>query len=331
MPNEAPPPETPTSQPAAADPAPSSPPAGAGGRVDAAADSGAATPPTAKEIADLARHRRGLQGKARELRHGFAQIKDREGKLAEREAAIAKENADLKAKLEKWEKGNPLEHVEDPSKVVRDYVEKTAPERRIDQLEADNKALREQLDKFPKLLEERDRKEAEERQRQQAQHIEAQMVTERQTFTRGLRAKAAEYPYVHAEFSDAEIEQMAAEIQAWARTSKWTDAEGRERIGRQVRFEEAARFLNDRAKRVHEERAERRKVLAPPDGKSGSGTERRDQKTPPGSGPRADRPNPKPPAKRRPQLTPEEEQERDLAMLRDAFAKDAAARAGKSS
>lgn len=313
---------TETSQPAAPANAEAPGATTASDKTAGAADSGAPAEPSAKELGEFARHRRGLQQKARELRQGFAQLKDREKAIAERDAAREKELADLRARVEKWERGNPLEHVEDPSATVRDYVEKTGPERRIDQLEKANKALLEKLSTLEKLPEEFEKRQAAEVAKQQQAHAQAIAVEQRRAFTRTVRQRAAEFPYLHAEHEDAEIDAMASEIQEWARTTKWVDEQGRQQIGKQVSFDEAARFLNERAKKVYESRSERRQPIATTPPAGGSGTEHRDKKPPPGNGRRELRPAPATPPKPLRRMTSDDDDARHLQSLRDAMERD---------
>lgn len=318
MPNENPTPQ------AAPETANGTPPSSPGVAPGVASEAAPPQEPTARELSEFAKHRVGLREKARRLDERAAQLKaERAAVEAQKEsiAALQKELAELKAWRETREKGNPLEHVEDPSKVVRDFVEKTAPERRIDALEKELKAAREELEKVPRLFKERDEREAQERAKQEEAMRGQRMAHERATFTRTLRSRAAEFPFIHSEFEDVEIETMAAEIQQWARTSKWTDNEGRARVGRVVSFEDAAKFLNERAKLVYESREARRKALNGESKETPPGTEHRDKKTPPGNGPRAQRPA-QPPTRRDQKLTRAEEEERHLQMIRDAQARD---------
>lgn len=281
--------------------------------------------PTARELSEFARRRHGLSEKAKA-------VAERERALAEREAAskdhaakleaAAKRIAELEEQVTAWKRA-PLDQLEDPSKAVREYVEKTSPERMVHQLSQDNRELRAELAKLrediTKTIAEKEAAFRKEGDEQRAQALKAQEAHERKVFTSTLRSKAAEFPFIHAEYEDAEIEAMAAEIQAWAAANK-----------KQVTFSEAATFLNSRAKAVYESREERRKLITSPEADAASpGTERRAKESPPGSGPRAERPPTR--TTSRATLSRKEQEAEDLSAIRTAMEKDRLSREkGKS-
>lgn len=287
--------------------------------ADSGAAAGAPQEPSPKELNEFVKARRGLREKGKELRNGFAQLEAQRKALAEKDAEREKELADLRARVEKWEKGNPLEHVEDPSKVVRDYVEKTAPERQIAQLWEKNKELEAKLAQRDKDFEareaEKERKAAEERDAQLAQRRAHANAQEQAAFTRLLRSRAAEFPEAHELYSDEEIASQAAQIQAWALKNN-----------RPVPVDDALKFLNKQAAAVLSQREERRKALQS-DPQRSSSTEHSGKKPPPGNGRRESGPAPAATPKRPPaRMTRAEEEAHDLAMLRDAQARDRADR-----
>ena len=295
-----------------------------------AAPSSPDTPPTAKDLRGFAKRRHLLSEKQRALKareEAFA-IRDANWqRLAQereaKEAARDKQIADMQAEIEAYKKSPLVKAAEagaDPNEVLRDYMDRSAPERQI-------KALADELAALKKeKAQEAERQRQAELQRQQAwqHHQEQQAVI---SFTNAITKEAKKYPNLCGEYTPQQIAEQAWEVHQWAKSQKWQDeTTGEVRQGVEYTFQQVAEFLEHRAKAAYAQKEERRKSLLEPQAPPGQQAE---TEAAPGSGSREAGParteKQKPKTPPRP-LTAEEQKAEDLAMLRDAMAKDKADR-----
>lgn len=282
---------------------------------EAGADSVAAVPkpPRARDWAKAAQ----AGYEARALKRQNAELQGRMQQEAQARAQQTAIVADLQAKYDalmgrvKTEAlAVAVEQGGDVNANITGYIEKTAPERKIEALE---KAMAER--------EARDRQREQEwiRQREQenVQQMQRAEQAALQSFVSTVSAATKQYPHLNAEFEAHEISGHAAHISQWAKTQ-----------GHTYSFEEVANFLERQAKLVHDSREQRRKsLLTPPaEGDSGSGPrEPNGQFKTNGS----QRTSPKPAERKQLSrvLTRDQETEQDLAAIRLAMAKDAVSKA----
>jgi hypothetical protein len=279
-----------------------------------AADSSAAPKPKPKDAGGyaLARvaTRRADEARARAEAESKARA-DAEAKTA----ALEKELADLKARVKSDAIAVSVEHGGNPEENIRGYVEKTAPERKIEALE------RRLAEKDAEEQRRREAWEKQEQERQQRALEQAQDIACR-SFVQTIRADRDKARYLNAELEDEEIYAAARQVQAFALQNSTSYS-----------FEEVRDFLDKQAKLIHDKRTQRRtELLRPDEGTPGTAPETAANGQASGNGHRdthrpTTRTGPKPPARQPPkQLSREEEEAEDLAMLRTAFAKDAASK-----
>lgn len=303
--------------------------------ADAAAQTAAATAteapraPKARDLAELQK----AQFEAREARRAARrEVTELTSKL--QAEAIAREAqgkriAELEQLIARVKGGEALmvaaEQGADPAKAIEGYVAKSTPEQQIDAVRRELAAEREARQREEKVR-------AEERQRAEQQALVAAERAAVVSFARAITAPdvAKSYPHVVAEFEPEEIAQKAHEIQQWAKTVEWEDEHGKRHVGASYTFEAVAQVLERQAKAIHDRRTARRFSLMPaPATEQASGVGHRDQNgqasavaQPTRSGPSVAKVRPSGTRK----LTRDEEEAIDLAALRTAMAKDAAAR-----
>ena len=284
--------------------------------------------PKAKDAAEFARRRHMLSEKARQLAERERSFQER---AAQSDRRAQEQDAQLKAlsaKLEQWEKGNPL-HVaqaagKDIDAAIREYVTGATPESVAKKQQDEIAALRKQLEED---------KAATQRERQE-QARNAWLQSNEQTkraFVAHVASNAKDYPYLNHEFDEDQLYAIVSYADEELRAAGANGGKGRSGPEVLADLERQAKLRYDRLEAKRSQLPFRRQVEPPPAAPPVSGAS--------GNGRLASRPEPaRPPlaaVKTKPngRLTRDQEEEADRAMLRKAFEKDRIAKAneGKAS
>ena len=301
------------------------PPAGkaSGGASTAEGAPAPAGPPKAKDLADLAREKARVAGRARAIQEQEAALKAKEAEYTTKIGDAEKKLADLTAKLEKWEKGNPLvtyaEQGKNPEDIVRDYAEKSAPERQIAALMQELKELRAKVEETPKLIAAKEAEFKAEGEKVREAHVAQLEANERSAFAKSLRAAGSKYRAVNAECDDDALESALSAIQAWVKTPEAKKARTKNGKFQPLGFDEVATYLDKQFTPVLESREERRKSL---DGTQVPPGKEPPKKAPPGHARQSSADTSTKTKSSRREVIDPEEQAKDLQALRAAVSKD---------
>lgn len=198
---------------------------------------------------------------------------------------------------------------------ISSYVEKTAPERKIEALEK----------RLAEIAAKDGEREAAREKHEKAAQAEAMNRARHAAyagFVQTIRGNPAKTPHLHQEFTDQQIYGLAKQLGEWAEKQDAT-----------YTYDEVQAFLEKQAKLVHDQRIQREAALRPSEeGSPDSTSEKTRNGQAAGHGHRdttkqspASRTTQQVRSSKQP-ISREEEAEHDLAALRSAMARDAASR-----
>jgi hypothetical protein len=285
----------------------SPPPAVANGVAPGAPPPAAETPegpPKPREVSSFAKRRHGLNELAKELKTREREADERV-RAAEAKAAAAEARATEEAtKRAAWEKA-PLraakEAGQDLDQVIRDGISDNTPERIANEALAEAKKIRDEIAK-----EKADGLAAQKRDAEQ--RAAAQIAAERNAFVQAVVKSPEKYRYIHSEWDARTLAEATRQFDEWARAE-----------GKAYSFDEVAQWLDGLAKKQYEQRRPLRRAIEEPD----SAAEERDN-PPPGRDPRGNGSEPRTTKPKTPSrtLTPHEQEQAELALLRKAMEAD---------